>query len=91
MSIDLDDFLAQSGIQRESFQRWIENEWIVPAQTTLRVELTTIDAARALLVRELVDDMGVNDAGVDVALHLLDQLHGLRQALAALRAELEKA
>lgn len=90
MSIDLEQFLASSGIRRELFERWVENEWVLPARTAVRIELTSVDVARALLVRDLTDDMGVNDEGVDVALHLLDQIHGLRQLLASLRGELER-
>jgi len=37
------------------------------------------DLARACLVRDLREAMGVNDEGVSVALDLLDQIHGLRR------------
>jgi chaperone modulatory protein CbpM len=39
------------------------------------------DLARACLIRDLRDAMGVNDEGVGVALDLLDQIHGMRRAL----------
>ena len=32
--------------------------------------------------------IGANDAGIDVILHLMDQLHGMRRVLAELRREL---
>ena len=41
-----------------------------------------MDIARANLIRDLKTNMGVNDAGLDVILHLIDHLHGLRKALA---------
>jgi chaperone modulatory protein CbpM len=41
-----------------------------------------VDLARAELIRDLMQDLGVNDEGVGVILNLLDQLHGLRRALA---------
>ena len=34
------------------------------------------------------DGMGVNEPGIDVILHLLDQLHGVRQALEGVNASL---
>jgi len=41
-----------------------------------------MDLARANLIHDLRDKMGVNDEGLGVILHLLDQLHALRRALA---------
>ena len=37
--------------------------------------------ARAQLIRDLKDDLGVNDEGVSVILNLVDQVHGLRRVL----------
>lgn len=51
--------------------------WIVPAAP----DYSEADLARACLVRDLREAMGVNDEGVGVALDLLDQIHGLRRAL----------
>ena len=42
-----------------------------------------MDLARANLIRDLKDKMGVNDEGLDVVLHLVDQMHALRRALSA--------
>ena len=42
-----------------------------------------MDLARANLIRDLKDNMGVNHEGLGVILHLLDQMHSLRRALAA--------
>ncbi len=47
---------------------------------------TEADLARARLIRELKRDFGVNDEGIGVILNLLDQVHGLRGALAAMCA-----
>jgi chaperone modulatory protein CbpM len=47
-----------------------------------------MDVERAHLIRDLKADLGVNDEGVDVILHLLDQLHGLRRALGQLHRDL---
>ena len=41
-----------------------------------------MDLARANLIHDLKDKMGVNDEGLGVILHLLDQMHALRRALA---------
>jgi chaperone modulatory protein CbpM len=46
------------------------------------VAFSEADLARAELIRDLMQDLGVNDEGVGVILNLLDQMHGLRRALA---------
>jgi chaperone modulatory protein CbpM len=48
-----------------------------------------IDVARAHLIRDLKGDFGVNDEGVDIILHLVDQLHGLRRALGQLHPDVQ--
>ena len=47
-----------------------------------------MDVARARLIGNLQTDLGVNDEGVDIILHLLDQLHGLRRALNQMHKDL---
>ncbi|MCS4096651.1 hypothetical protein [Rhizobium sp. BK176] len=39
-----------------------------------------VDVARAELIADLTNEMGINDEGIDVVLDLLDQLHSLRFA-----------
>lgn len=89
--IRLDDFLNQSGIAHESLIDWIEREWLVPdmpfGSGTADQMLAEVDAARAHLIRDLQGDMGVNNEGIDIILHLLDQLNGLRHAVTHVRRE----
>jgi chaperone modulatory protein CbpM len=82
MTTSVDDFLARSGIERGALQLWIEQEWIMAAPGEL---LSNADASRAYLVHELIDDFGVNEEGVSLILHLVDQIHGLRLVLQSLR------
>jgi len=88
-TIDLQAFLAESRIDRVTLERWIAHRWIVATEDGERIALNEVDAARACLIRDLTDDFGVNEEGVDVVLHLVDQLHGMRRMLAGLRAELD--
>jgi chaperone modulatory protein CbpM len=50
-----------------------------------------MDLARVALIRDLKDNMGVNEEGLGVILHLLDQMHGLRRALAELLATIHSS
>jgi chaperone modulatory protein CbpM len=82
MILTRQDFLAQAKLDRQTLEIWIEEEWLIPARTADDLAFSEVDLARAKLIRELIDDLGVNRQGVGVALHLLDQLHGLRRAMA---------
>ena len=84
MIISRQDFLVRARLDRETLEVWIEEEWLVPSGTATEPAFSEGDLARAELIRDLIDDMGVNNEGVGVILNLLDQLHGLRKALADL-------
>lgn len=79
------DFLERSGLAEERLEIWIAQGWIVPRRTRSGERFREIDRARARLIRELERDIGANEAGIDLILHLMDQLHGARRALELLR------
>jgi len=76
------EFLERARLDRETLDVWIEEEWLIPTRTATDMTFSEIDLARAELIRDLTRDLGVNDAGVGVILNLVDQVHGLRKALA---------
>ncbi|WP_228126854.1 chaperone modulator CbpM [Candidatus Viadribacter manganicus] len=82
MMFTIMDFLARAHVDRETLEIWIEEEWLVPSQTTPERTFTEADLARVQLIRDLTDDLGVNAEGVGVVLSLVDQVHGLRNVLA---------
>ena len=87
MTMDKNDFVASAGVRIEMLDFWIEQQWLVPAQTAGGVAFSDVDLARACFIRDLKADLGVNDEGIDVVLHLVDQLHGLRRALEQLHRD----
>ena len=58
-----------------------------PLRTLVKIEnldgyvVSETDLARGFLIRDLTEGLGVNAEGVGVALHLVDQMYGLRRAL----------
>ena len=77
------EFLERARLDRRTLSVWIEEEWLIPAREADELAFTDMDLARVNLIRDLKDKMGVNDEGLDVVLHLVDQMHALRRALSA--------
>ncbi|HKN27066.1 MAG TPA: chaperone modulator CbpM [Roseiarcus sp.] len=84
------EFLERTHLDRGTLEIWIHEAWIRPERTTPERSFTEMDLARANLIRDLKHNMGVNDEGLDVILHLIDQMHGLRRALAEALASLRE-
>lgn len=82
------EFLNSSGVQVQVLDFWLEQRWLIPEETPAGVRFSDMDVARAHLIHDLKHDFGANDEGIDVILHLMDQLHGLRRAFVQLQEEL---
>jgi chaperone modulatory protein CbpM len=88
MSMNKRELLTHTGLQMRTLDLWLEQRWLIPDQSSAEMSFSDADAGRARLIQDLKADFGVNDEGVDIILHLLDQLHGLRRALDQLHGEL---
>jgi chaperone modulatory protein CbpM len=77
------EFLERARLDRATLKVWIEEEWLIPGRSADELAFTDMDLARVGLIRDLKDKMGVNNEGLDVILHLIDQMHALRRALSA--------
>jgi chaperone modulatory protein CbpM len=86
--IPVQEFLLRARIEHHALEAWVSAGWIIPPQTEPELAFSDVDIARAQLIRDLRDDLGVNDEGVSVILHLLDQVHGLRRSMQQLLAEM---
>ena len=75
------EFCERLEIETAVLKVWVERRWLVPPQSSGRLDFAEAEIARARLIQDLVGPMGVNDDGVDVAMQLLDQVHGLRGRL----------
>lgn len=85
MRMTKQEFLTSSGLQVQVLEFWLEQRWLLPEEAEAGMFFSETDIARAHLIRQLKDDLGANDAGIDVILHLVDQVHGLRRVLVELR------
>jgi len=86
--IRIEEFLVRVRVERHVVETWVAAGWLVPPQTEPELMFSDVDLARAQLIRDLHEDLGVNDEGISVVLHLVDQVHGLRRSMQALVAEM---
>ena len=76
--METQEFIGRSHLDSRTLNAWVEAEWLVPVTRRKKYLFSEADLARARLIQDLKLDFGVNDEGVAIILHLLDQLYGLR-------------
>lgn len=86
MNFAMAEFLVHARLDRRTLDLWIEEGWLIPGGTEVERAFYEADLARVQLIRDLIEDLGVNTEGVGVVLNLVDQLHGVRSALAEIIA-----
>lgn len=79
------EFLLSASLQEQTLEFWLEQQWLVPEEAGTEARFSECDIARAELIHDLQQDFGVNDAGIGLVLHLMDQLNGVREALSLLQ------
>jgi chaperone modulatory protein CbpM len=79
--LDIGEFLVRAELTSNVVEAWIEAGWLRPRRSEHGAAFSAIDIARAQLIRDLKEDLGVNDEGIPIILDLIDQMHGLRRAL----------
>ncbi len=84
----LEEFCRHVGIDQTTLQLWVGEGWLMPREGDPAFLLSDVDIARAHLIRDLRDGMGVNDEGIGIILDLIDQVHGLRSVLQTMAAHL---
>jgi chaperone modulatory protein CbpM len=85
----VDEFVVKIHIERRIVESWIAAGWLMP-QRDPELAFSEVDLARAQLIRELKEDFGVNDEGISLVLHLLDQVHGLRRSMRELLEQITR-
>src|ERR1700694_4178468 len=78
LTMETQEFIGRSHLDTRTLTAWVEAEWLVPVASKKTFQFSEADLARARLIQDLKVDFGVNDEGIAIVLHLLDQLYGLR-------------
>ncbi|MEZ4814178.1 MAG: chaperone modulator CbpM [Bdellovibrionota bacterium] len=74
----LEELCIEVAIEEETLESFIQREWLKPLdQDTMKFD--DEDMRRLVLILELQRDFNVNEEGLDIILHLLDQLNSLKK------------
>jgi MerR family transcriptional regulator/heat shock protein HspR len=77
------------GVHAQTLRGYERQGLLAPARTKGRIRLYSIDdIRRAQQIRRLIEDLGVNLAGVEVILQLTERIAALEDEILRLRAEL---
>jgi chaperone modulatory protein CbpM len=74
----LNEAARECGVEERVIVHFVQKQWIIPARPT---ELDEQDVARARLIQELQEIFGVNDEGIPIILHLVDQLVSFQRSV----------
>jgi chaperone modulatory protein CbpM len=87
------------GVDSGCIHSFVEREWILPASregakpesegasAPAEHYLDDCDLARARFILELRETFGANDESIPIILHLLDQIHSLRERMMQIRPQ----
>jgi chaperone modulatory protein CbpM len=68
----------------------LDDDLLAPDRVENDLIFSEIDVARAHLILDLQNNMGVNNAGLSIILHLIDQMHSMRRLMSDVVTTLEK-
>ncbi len=84
------DFLLLIRIDNSTLDQWLDDDLLAPDRVENDLIFSEIDVARAHLILDLKNNMGVNNAGLSIILHLIDQMHSIRRLMSDVVTTLEK-
>jgi chaperone modulatory protein CbpM len=76
-------------VPAKRLRAWVRKGWIRPEAKEGSPVFAEIDVARVTLLKELCDELAIEEDTVDVLISLLDQVHSLRRELKALAHAVE--
>ena len=76
-----DDVLRELDLPASQLSGWVDNNWILPKAQSAGFLFSEEDIARARMLKELIVDIGANDAAIPVILRAMDQVYDLRKMM----------
>lgn len=76
------EIIARLGrVNVAEIRAWVDCGWLRPAVQEGEIEWSEADLARAALIADLRENLGINEEAMPVVLDLMDQVYGLRHEL----------
>lgn len=79
--ITIEMIVEQTSVDRGQIEIWIERHWVRPVRHGENWVFDAADLARVRLIRELTQDLSIDEGAMPVVLSLLDQVYALRGVL----------
>ena len=80
------------GVHAQTLRSYERQGLVTPSRTRGHIRMYSLeDIQRARLIRRLVDDLGVNLAGVEVIMRLTERIAALEEDLALTKEQLRQA
>lgn len=90
MAMTLREVVRATEIAEAEIVSWVAQAWVLPGEVAGRWVFDEADRTRILLIRDLREDMGINDEAVPLVLRLLDQVYSLREALGEIQEAVQE-
>lgn len=84
MALRLQEVVSVVHCRQADLEFWIAESWVRPLRDDNGYLFAEADVARIHLIRDLVEDMAVEQDTVPMVLSLIDQVHGAHRRLARL-------
>lgn len=75
------ELVSKLEISQVTLESWTAEGWVRPSESEDGWLYSEVDVRRCRLIRELRDELDIDDSAIPVVLKLLDQLYGLRREL----------
>jgi len=73
----LEEICIEFNIDENELKSFVREEWLIPIEDECLL-FDEEDLARIELIKDLRDELDVNDEGISIILNLLDQIHALK-------------
>lgn len=84
-----DVILRLRAVTERELLLWVQQGWLRPEGEGEALQFSEADVARASLICELRDHMGIDEEAMPVVLNLMDQVYGLRHEFRRLLAAIQ--
>ncbi len=78
---NFDDVLHELDLPASQLSGWIDNNWVLPDDHGAGFVFSEEDIARVRMLKELIVDIGANEAAIPVILRAMDQVYDLRKMI----------